>query len=129
MINNKMLKEPLFLEFTSSGVLDRVEHKQATISETANQEDYRLLSKKETEDSLQDKESGNERENTNPSGTCETKYPARESDGTDGTDGYTNMDTDNRYWCFDGDHLTVDTTECIRSLRLNFCSLIGCPSE
>lgn len=61
MINNKMLKEPLFLEFNSSGVLDRSQ--DALIVQTTN---YNLLKEDDTNSTDTDTDNtniNNEREN------------------------------------------------------------------
>ena len=65
MINSKMLKEPLFLEFNSSGVLDRSVqaiplHNIANTNDLVSAYQYTIL--KEPEDSNIKRETNNERE-------------------------------------------------------------------
>ena len=60
MINNKMLKEPLFLEFNSSGVLDRSQ--DALIVQTTN---YTLLKEDDTNSTDTDTTNTNTNTKTN----------------------------------------------------------------
>ena len=107
MINNKMLKEPLFLDFNSSGVLNRAEQaerEKCKVSTTTNLEDYRLLNK----DCLTSVEFDKEREG---------EATSKDESSTTGSPSMDNVSSNTRF------------TNCMRNLRFNFSCLIGCIDE
>tara|TARA_B100001027_G_C16092370_1_gene252315 strand:+ start:121 stop:474 length:354 start_codon:yes stop_codon:yes gene_type:complete len=114
MINNKMLKEPLFLEFNSSGALNRAEQADTKINKKDSLEDYKLLSKEATLCSSLSGKYDNEREsmNTNSASLNEKDNRIQSS---------TNIADDSFYCCLSYDVLRTMVPDCIRELRLGFC--------
>ena len=119
MINNKMLKEPLFLEFNSSGVLNRAEQADTKVNQGGNLEDYKLLGKEEPVDSLSSDRYENERENMKTNKTGDTSDTINQEDNT--TQSSTNIADGSFHCCLNYDILRTMVPNCIRELRLGFC--------
>ena len=120
MINSKMLKEPLFLEFNSSGVLDRTVqaiplHNMANTNNLVSAYKYSIL--KEPEDSNIKRETNNERETNEPASQYYRNSPDVNND-----------DIMCYLPCFDRDsrYGRIGVPNCFRGFGLNFHFLIDC---
>ena len=122
MINNKMLKEPLFLEFNSSGVLNRAEQTVTKFSGRDDLENYRLLGKEECVDSLSSDKYNNERESMNISKTGDTSDASDTINQEDNINQFSSNTSHDIFFCFPNyDILSTIVPDCIIELRLGFC--------
>ena len=115
MINNKMLKEPLFLEFNSSGVLDRSEQaiQVDTITNTNNLvSDYQYSI-------LKDSEPSNNRNETNKEREISDSHSEQSLDNEDVMCYLPCFERDTRYG-------RIGVPNCFRGFGFNFRFLVDC---